>query len=719
MEKLLLQILVQIELLTSDFQVIESSTEQAATYQAGIHYRGIVQGLEHTLVAISVFDEEVMGVISSLENGNLVLGRLESEDKIRSPRDPYILYPDHQLNQLPASYCDMPDDGPGYELHELQGNLERRDLDDCIRIYFEVDNNIYTNKGGTTAATNYVEGLFNQVATLYANENINVAISEIFVWNTTSPYTSSNSSGMLNQFQSARSSFNGDLGQLLSYRASGGIAAGFSGLCNNNPDLSLSFSSIGSTYRVVPTYSFTVMVVTHEFGHLFGSRHTHACVWNGNNSAIDGCTQTEGFCRSSGVPSAGGTIMSYCHLTSAGINFNLGFGPQPGNLIRNRVTNANCLQNCGDRPPPPPSECEDIEVVLTINTDNYGNETSWEVLDSDNQVIYSGGGYANNTTYTETFCLEEVCYTLVLSDSYGDGICCTYGQGSYILRGPSGTIATGGEFANTESVEFCLGEDDNGGGEEDSCIAIDFNDYTINSYGGNQDRGTFTLLSNNTILKIEDNAWKSIILEYNITPNTVIQFDFGTTTQGEIHAIGFDDDNAISEGLTFQLFGTQSYGISDFNTYNRPGYWSSFTIPVGQFYTGSANRLFFVADHDNGPRNGNSFFRNIRIYEGETCDLNLLGLEASRRIEEIPTQMTVYPNPAQDIVQIQYTGPIDPQAKLQVFNVTGQAILTTNWTENNPEGYQQLDVSTLPPGLYLIRIDTGGGHLVQQLMITR
>ena len=35
--------------------------------------------------------------------------------------------------------------------------------------------------------------------------------------------------------------------------------------------------------------------------------------------------------------------MSYCYLQSVGINFNLGFGPQPGNLIRSNIASASCL----------------------------------------------------------------------------------------------------------------------------------------------------------------------------------------------------------------------------------------------------------------------------------------------------------------------------------------------------------------------------------------
>ncbi|MDR1182942.1 MAG: hypothetical protein LBL13_13295 [Bacteroidales bacterium] len=39
--------------------------------------------------------------------------------------------------------------------------------------------------------------------------------------------------------------------------------------------------------------------------------------------------------------------MSYCHQrTDVGINFNLGFGEQPDNVIREKVANAGCLLAC-------------------------------------------------------------------------------------------------------------------------------------------------------------------------------------------------------------------------------------------------------------------------------------------------------------------------------------------------------------------------------------
>ncbi|MCB9295393.1 MAG: hypothetical protein H6559_20060 [Lewinellaceae bacterium] len=84
-------------------------------------------------------------------------------------------------------------------------------MSDCVRFYFEVDDDVVSSKGGAAGATNYVTGIYNQVAALYANESINTVVSEIFNWTTNSPYSSTTSSGMLSQFQSYRNNWNGDL----------------------------------------------------------------------------------------------------------------------------------------------------------------------------------------------------------------------------------------------------------------------------------------------------------------------------------------------------------------------------------------------------------------------------------------------------------------------------------------------------------------------------
>jgi hypothetical protein len=211
-----------------------------------------------------------------------------------------------------------------------------------VKLYLETRYDLFQSKGSESVVNSFIRGAMNQVGALYSNEEINVVISTLYIWTSQDSYTATYPDDLLSQFQSTRTSINGDLGQLI-YLGGAGIAAGFDGLCNSSTANKLSVTGIGTSYNNFPVYSWTVKVITHEFGHLFGSRHTHACVWNGNNTAIDGCASTEGGCPLPPIPSNGGTIMSYCQNTSVGVNFNLGFGPQPGNLIRNKVSNTNCL----------------------------------------------------------------------------------------------------------------------------------------------------------------------------------------------------------------------------------------------------------------------------------------------------------------------------------------------------------------------------------------
>jgi hypothetical protein len=58
---------------------------------------------------------------------------------------------------------------------------------------------------------------------------------------------------------------------------------------------------------------------------------------------LDSCFTAEEGCYTGPRIAKVGTIMSYCHLMSKGIDFSLGFGPKPGALIRNNYLNSSCL----------------------------------------------------------------------------------------------------------------------------------------------------------------------------------------------------------------------------------------------------------------------------------------------------------------------------------------------------------------------------------------
>jgi len=765
--------LVKVDLLAEGFRVMESDGNRPMIPEMSVHYRGVVKGVEKSVVAISIFENEVMGLFSLPDQGNIVLGKLGDDNQ--TPTDQYILYNDQEVSRNTPFECGTPDDGPGYTREQLMDATASgaRDVGDCIRIYFEVDNDIYRDKGGSAQVTNYVTGLFNEVATLYANENVNITISEIFIWTSNSPYAGSSSSAMLSQFQNTRRSFNGDLAQLLSYQASGGIAV-LDGLCHPYTAARLSFSSINKTYRAIPNYSFSVMVVAHELGHLLGSHHTHACVWNGNNTAIDGCAGfTEGSCGNPGIPSNGGTVMSYCHISSTGINFTKGFGTQPGNVIRNNIASSSCTSACsgggdngggdngggdngggdngggdngggdngggdngggdngggdngggdngGGDNGGNNNECNENKVYLDLTLDNFGMETTWELLDANGTAVASGGPYAKKKAgevIRDSFCLPEACYSLKLMDSDGDGICCAYGQGGYQVWDENGNVyADGGSFESEDMADFCLGQPDD---DNDGCLGINFNDYVIESYGSFQDVGDAEIMNNGTTLKIDNNAWKAIGIRYTVTPNTVLQFEFGSNIEGEIHGIGLDDNNTISFTKTFQLYGTQRWGVQNYNTYDGASTWTTYTIPIGEYYTGSYKYMFFLADHDSGFGNGTSFYRNVVLYERENNECYEGLVESTAQTMDLPAKdLSVFPNPAQEELHVAIPGSKSGNSLVRIYNATGQVVEERSVTTPESSRQETLPINHLSQGTYFIQVTQGEQQWSSKFNISR
>lgn len=397
------------QILTSDFKVV-TDKGQAVEYTPGVYYQGIVKGDNTSIVAFSFFNNDIIGVASTLELGNIVVGKAKNSED-------FVSYSDSKLTGANPFSCDV----DGLKENQIQrpafnpDQTSSKKTSNCVRIYYEAGYGPYTQNGSnTTTTTNWVTAMHNNVSTLYTNENVNVALSEVFVWTTTDPY-SGTPSGILNQFRTTRTSFNGDLAQLLRNPATTSIAY-VNSLCTN---YRYSYCGMNFTYQNVPTYSWNIEVMTHELGHNLGSPHTHACFWNGNNTAIDGCGPAAGNnegCTAALPALGGGTIMSYCHLlSSVGINFANGFGVQPGTLIRNTVDSKGCLgTNCT-------ASCSASITNLNIAniTQNSANatftdaaSTSWKYrLTTSNGTVISTGN-ATTPAFNFTNLQPATYYTL-------------------------------------------------------------------------------------------------------------------------------------------------------------------------------------------------------------------------------------------------------------------------------------------------------------------
>lgn len=60
-------------------------------------------------------------------------------------------------------------------------------------------------------------------------------------------------------------------------------------------------------------------------------------------------------------------------------------------------------------------------VHMILNSGTGGSQVTWDLIDSSGSTIASGGPYANNETFTDTFSLAADCYRFTVNDSGGDG----------------------------------------------------------------------------------------------------------------------------------------------------------------------------------------------------------------------------------------------------------------------------------------------------------
>lgn len=248
-----------------------------------------------------------------------------------------------------------------------------RSVDKKVRVFIECGYDIYKNKGSVSNVVNFVKGIFSNVSQLYKNDGIYLELSEIKVWDKPDPYNSSNMDWKLKSFSNNRTNYNGDVALLIDMRSNGGLAW-IGGLCNSY--YSHGYAGIHSTYSNLPTFSWTVSVVAHELGHVLGSPHTQSCSWP--NGPIDGCVNVEdGRCNRGPIPQDGGTIMSYCHLTNVGVNFNKGFGHYPKRKIQYYINAAECLEVYeGDEDPNDPVD----ELLPPSNLENTCvSNNKWKV----------------------------------------------------------------------------------------------------------------------------------------------------------------------------------------------------------------------------------------------------------------------------------------------------------------------------------------------------
>lgn len=343
--------LSEYKILTPGAVIMEETADGRKIIPANVRfkcYTGFYNNDMNSLVIMCFADNFVKALLLT-DNNSYTLATLEDETRLSNE---CILYANNKILRKNNFHC-AADELPLSEntKRDIQ-NLRTESLTNTFlqaNIALEVDNftyNLYGQSSQNVSA--YCLSLLSVSSALY-NRDINVkfVVPSIHIWTTSDPYNATTSSGLLNQF---RSWWNSNmqaaprtLAHFITRRAGnlGGIAW-LDALCaSTSSGYGYGFSNTDGPINPLPTYSWDAMVVSHEIGHNFSSPHTHSCTWPGG--MIDSCYTPEGTCYTGPAIPRPGTIMSYCHLTSAGIDLRLGFGPLPKAKIRQGAENAGCM----------------------------------------------------------------------------------------------------------------------------------------------------------------------------------------------------------------------------------------------------------------------------------------------------------------------------------------------------------------------------------------
>ncbi|SEN70744.1 flagellin N-terminal-like domain-containing protein [Halorientalis persicus] len=147
----------------------------------------------------------------------------------------------------------------------------------------------------------------------------------------------------------------------------------------------------------------------------------------------------------------------------------------------------------------------------------------------------------------------------------------------------------------------------------------------------NDPSATTTISDGGRRIEVTGNKWQLIGNNYTVTEDTVLTFEFRSTTEGAIHGIGFQNAGSGQDsGRVVQLSGVQKWGVnvSDYGgSYYKTGDgWTRYEVPIGEVYRdrnnlGAADSLLIVNDCDGNEGiscgSHDSAYRNVAVSESD------------------------------------------------------------------------------------------------------
>jgi hypothetical protein len=342
-------------------------------------------------------------------------------------------------------------------------------------------------------------------------------------------------------------------------------------------------------------------------------------------------------------------------------------------------------------------------VTLIINADNYPGETSWEVIDEGtNETIAVGGVWGAGETFSQDICLNYgSCFTLYVFDSFGDGICCGFGEGDFLVLDSSGAtlLSNDGDFGSEAQEVFCPDGTGCGITADISLSHVTDNNgaITINTNSGVNPflysiDGGLTFVENNNFTDLAPGEYTVMIQGATgfCSYEEIVSLETCAFTTADI------EDSETSSVVTANgsIVITPTSGVGPYQ----------YSIDGGQNFV--ANNEFL----DLAVGNYNVIVQDAsEICQYEVSVPILVGTDLQvNEYDLLANAIKVYPNPTYNSINVEFElfSEISDDVKIEVYDNLGRTIKTSSLSKNS-SGKTTLSLDGFVSGSYFIRCHNG------------
>lgn len=366
-------------------------------------------------------------------------------------------------------------------------------------------------------------------------------------------------------------------------------------------------------------------------------------------------------------------------------------------------------------------------VTVNITLDNYGEENRWAIKDGNGQLIQEVGpfnNFENGSVKATTLCLPPGCYEFTIFDLWGDGMCCSYGQGGYeVIEDATGKVlASGGSFAKSESKTFCIPTDNSSAAVVEYCGAqgrntqyewietVEIAGQTFTS-GDNEGYGDFS--------ETEVNVTIGGTLDLAFTPAFGF-FEYHENWQVWIDLNGdgdFEDDGEDVFFISGKERVTGTIGIPTTATAGKTRMriamkWGELIEPCESFSWGEVEDYTLVLG-----RNATTSERKNVVLKQKIFTTGKPAIYTSQLRENV-LDLSLFPNPTTDYLGLEWEDTNAKEYELTIYNSLGQLQKYQLISTQNGSSKAKIEVQQLPTGVYSLILRNKDRFIAKEFVVT-